>query len=412
MNGRGSNESRRRKVSNERSGSTATETETATQIPSGESKRRRILVLRGRQANGIMLFLLVILVFSTSVFKRQSQLIQSSHTSALDVSLRRDWTSFTRLSALAQRYKDLQSDCAAGEALNPFSALGLGLGSELHTWTQRLCESYSNNLRIRSTLFKDTWTWLDQESCNQTEARLISPLYCYFPSAEGQCRATKNAPSARCSRTCEVLKADLNLTTADVRTAGIEFLFSNVSPIIIAEAKRQARLVFGGKPVPKNLVTVHVRWGDKVMSREMSFIPIEDYIDAVATVAKQRNNNGKVSVYLATEDPKAVQQFQDKAPPEWNVYVDQYFHESRKYRQVDKELRNQAVATSKETKGRAGLLTLASLLVAMESNDYVLTTASNWSRLMNELRTAMLDVECQNCTRMIDLQKPSQVLQV
>jgi hypothetical protein len=204
----------------------------------------------------------------------------------------------------------------------------------------------------------------------------------------------------------------LNITTADVRTAGIEFLFSNVSPLVIAEAQRQLRLVFGNKPVPHNLVTVHVRWGDKVTSREMKFMPIEDYIDAVKSLAKQRNSSDAVSVYLATEDPKAVQQFQEKSPPDWNIYVDQYFHEVKKHRQMDKELWNQAVATSKETKGRAGLLTLASLLVAMEANDYVLTTASNWSRLMNELRSAILDKECNGCTRMIDLQLPQALLEV
>lgn len=77
---------------------------------------------------------------------------------------------------------------------------------------------------------------------------------------------------------------------------------------------------------------------------------------------------------------------------------------SKKNQQVGKELWNQAVVTSRETKGRAGLLTLASLLVAMEANDYVLTTTSNWSRLMDELRSAILDGKCKNCTRMIDLQ--------
>jgi len=261
-------------------------------------------------------------------------------------------------------------------------------------------------------MFQDSWTWLDQESCDMTQAKEISPLSCYFPAAEGQCTATKNASPKPISRTCDNLKEELNLTIADVRTAGIEYLFSSVSPLVIEEAQRQAQLVFGGKPVPGNLITVHVRWGDKVTSREMSFVPIEDYIDAVKTLAQQRSPNGKVSVYLATEDPKAVQQFQEKAPPEWDVYVDQYFHEVKKHRQVGKELWNQAVATSKETKGRAGLLTLASLLVAMEANDFVLTTASNWSRLMNELRTAILDVECNKCTRMIDLQEPSAFLQI
>jgi hypothetical protein len=43
------------------------------------------------------------------------------------------------------------------------------------------------------------------------------------------------------------------------------------------------------------------------------------------------------------------------------------------------------------------------LLVALEANYFVLTTASNWSRLMNELRKNVLDPSCGDCTRMIDL---------
>jgi hypothetical protein len=44
-----------------------------------------------------------------------------------------------------------------------------------------------------------------------------------------------------------------------------------------------------------------------------------------------------------------------------------------------------------------------SLLVAMEANYFVLTTASNWSRLMNELRKNFVEPRCNNCTLMVDL---------
>jgi hypothetical protein len=404
---------RRKRIGNE---SDTAAIETVTQSPSDDrDKRQGIFFLRGRR-NGI--FVLLVIVTWLAVSAKKSPLVKSSSntTEASDPSevvLRRDWTSFTRLSPLAQRFKDQQqSNCQVGESRNRFSALGFGLGSELHGWTQQLCEAYSRNKRLRTELFKDKWTWLDETSCNHTQARDISALSCYFPSAEGSCTATPDnkVPDTPSWGSCENLKQVLNLTTPNVRAAGIEFLFSHVSPLIIAEAQRQAQLVFGGKPIPKNLITVHVRWGDKVTSREMKFVPIQDYIGAVATLAKQRNNGNpreKVSVYLATEDPKAVQQFHEKAPSDWDIYVDQYYHEVKKHRQVGKELWNQAVATSRETKGRAGLLTLASLLVAMEAKDYVLTTASNWSRLMDELRSAILDVECNNCTRMIDLQAPA-----
>lgn len=410
MNGGSNRFSRRRKANGE---GTSTSLKPDSYLVDSH-ERRRWFILRGRRRGALATTLVVLLVLVAVTRRKQLSLvaIQPADIDAL-VRLRRDWSSFTKLSPLAQHYKDIQSNCNLREKRNPFAKLGMGLGSELHRWTQALCESYSRNVRLRSTQ-RDTWTWLDQASCDATEAKEISPLYCYFPSAEGTCKTQTPVASVSVASqvSCESLQASLNLTTAHVRTAGIEFLFANVSPVVIAEAQRQLHLVFGGKPVPKNLITVHVRWGDKVTSREMKFVPIEDYIDAVKTLAKQRNHGDTVSVFLATEDPKAVQQFQQKAPSDWNVYVDQYFYEVKHHRQMDTELWNQAVATSQQTKGRAGVLTLASLLVAMEANDYVFTTASNWSRLMNELRIAILDKECNNCTRMIDLQGPHPSLQV
>jgi acetyl-CoA acetyltransferase len=43
------------------------------------------------------------------------------------------------------------------------------------------------------------------------------------------------------------------------------------------------------------------------------------------------------------------------------------------------------------TKERTDLESLAALLVSMESNRFVLTRASNWSRLIDELRKNVVD---------------------
>ena len=58
---------------------------------------------------------------------------------------------------------------------------------------------------------------------------------------------------------------------------------------------------------------------------------------------------------------------------------------------------------TKNTKGRAGLVAMGSLLVAMEAKWFVLTTASNWSRVMDHLRTQIINPRCNNCTHMVDL---------
>ena len=87
-------------------------------------------------------------------------------------------------------------------------------------------------------------------------------------------------------------------------------------------------------------------------------------------------------------------------PKGWNVYADITLLEIDGFRP---RKGNRASWAARNTKGRAGLVALASLLVAMESNMFVLTTKSNWSTLMNHLRTNIVDPRCGNCTRMIDL---------
>ena len=64
---------------------------------------------------------------------------------------------------------------------------------------------------------------------------------------------------------------------------------------------------------------------------------------------------------------------------------------------------NNALESARRSEGRAGTIALASLLIAMEADEFVLTTGSNWSRLMNEIRKNIIDPRCHGCTEMIDL---------
>lgn len=58
---------------------------------------------------------------------------------------------------------------------------------------------------------------------------------------------------------------------------------------------------------------------------------------------------------------------------------------------------------AERTKGKSGLIALASLLVAMEDNNFVITAKSNWSLLMNELHENVVEPRCHGCTQMVDL---------
>jgi hypothetical protein len=338
--------------------------------------------------------------------------------------LRRPWNHFDLISPLAMEIQQHQSNCSMDTATfhvdNAF-----GLGSHLYLWSQALCNAWESGYRVQT--HNPVWLWMDQAYCDPQRAAM-SPLLCYFPEAEFQCprdeplaqrllsSSSSLIPAHNVSNPrqnhlrCERIRNDPAYLT-EFRAASMEYLFHRISPIILQEAERQIGLLFGGDvtvsttnkqgvQVPADLITVHMRYGDKFW--EMDLAPAEEYTAAVSKILLQRGqgHNRTANIYLATEDPRAVKAFRKAAEPGWRVYVDRTVPELDNYRPARG---NRASWTTKNTKGRAGLVALGSLLVALEANDFVLTTKSNWSRLMNELRKNVLDPRCDKCTQMIDL---------
>jgi hypothetical protein len=326
--------------------------------------------------------------------------------------LRRDWSNLSLQSDLAKEFESHQTNCALPvvtfEIDNSF-----GIGSHLHQWSQAICSAMEQGYRLRSSNPK--WLWMDKAYCDPAVAKM-TPMLCYFPSIEFRCDREEdmrlveelNATLAdsvirnrRCKRTQELAKRE---EIQVFRNAAMEYIFQNVSELVILEAGRQLGLLFGGR-APRDLITVHIRWGDKFY--EMKLVKIADYIAGVEEILSARGgplppNMTTANIYLATEDPRAVRLFREAAPPTWNIFVDRTFEELSAHRPALKRL-NHASYTTRNTKGRAGLLAFGSLLVALEADDFVLTTRSNWSRLMDELRRSVIDPRCGNCTKMVDL---------
>ena len=357
-------------------------------------------------------------------------------------------------SVLAKRMAQQQRNCSL--PLVDFRYRNMyGLGSDLHVWTQAMCKAIQEGVRIRT---EPPWIYLDTAACHKISSNSAvlksnpnqpkqvyfpSAMTCYFPQSELLCQddaaiamthddnSTNRKPPPKiyvgsgnlawvAPNTCpQVRSLYNNLSISDVRAAGIEFLFSHVSPIIVAEAKRQAAHVFRRAPVPgqspSNLITVQVRWGDK--KDEMKLVPAEKYVQAIETILLQRRqpkikgqqqpgqqqslaNNG-AHIFLSTEDPDAVRQFSEICRDRnWTLYVDEYFSDFLNDRSAEY---NGNPKMAQNLQGQPGLVALGSLLVAMQANDFVLTTGSNWSRLINELRKNILDPRCGNCTTMVDL---------
>jgi len=343
--------------------------------------------------------------------------------------LRRNWLRNPPLSDFAKQIEAHQSNCSIPLATHYFDNT-FGLGSHIILWGQALCNGMETRYRMRS--HEPEWLWLDQEHCDMKEQAVLSPLLCYFPASEYRCSdlhqtdavgKSDSSPTMTAENSSDVA-ASLNITDprnqndwcelakeseeskAMIRASSTEYLFQRLSPLVIREAKRQIGIIFPNGIVPEDLVTVHIRWGDKFW--EMDLPPIQEYIDAVNTILSSKNalhghttaNVTIANIYLATEDPKAYQEFMAAKPHGWNVYADITLLEINAFRPLKG---NRASWAARNTNGRAGLVALASLLVAMEANVFVLTTKSNWSTIMNHLRTNIVNPRCDNCTKMIDL---------
>jgi hypothetical protein len=331
--------------------------------------------------------------------------------------LRFDWTSLSPRSPLAIRMMQHQTNCDL--PLGYFRYRNrFGLGSDLHVYSQALCNAIEGQqVRVHSTT---PWNWWDVEMCNNTASRDETAMSCYFPASELQCPGdaervhlagaaafAKNISNARGKVKVRCPEIMAEYTISQIRAAGTEFLFTRVSQHIQDEATRQLNRVFSSNDhqqgVPVDLITVHIRWGDK--EQEIKLLGIESYIQAVKDILKQRKRPlDTANIFLATEDPRALTAFQATAPVGWKIYVDQYFHDLLPHR---RDIYNGPNHMALDLQGKPGPAALGSLLVAMEANDFVLTTASNWSRLMNELRGSILDHACGNCTLLVDL-KPGE----
>jgi hypothetical protein len=312
--------------------------------------------------------------------------------------LRRQWLYNPPLSRFARMIENHQTNCSMPLATHNFDNT-FGLGSHLVLWGQAMCNVMQAKIRMRS--FAPEWLWLDQQHCDMEQANK-SPMLCYFPNSEYRCSPTEVISTPRnvsdprkVQKHCELVKQSIEIR-AEYRAAATEYFFQRASPLLIQEAKRQMGIVFPEGVAPHDLITLHIRWGDKFW--EMDLPSIQEYVDAVKLVLPE--NATTANIYLSTEDPKAYKEFMEGIPIGWNVYPDITLHEINAFRP---KKGNRASWATRNTKGRAGLVALGSLLVAMEANKFVLTTKSNWSAMMDNLRTNIVDPRCGNCTQAVDL---------
>lgn len=388
--------------------------------------------------------------------KNVAAVLKGLHQEALNKgsSLRFDWTNLPPLTPLGREIERSQSQCLDVKAVKEhgpqqivhFELMASGMGSSLHTWMEPLCHAVENNKVLITG--GDLWMWNDNEACPQEFQRKqalkpkdwptpsdkmewdvpeYSSLWCFFGWHESALRCPPgtlawNESVADYGMDWRAYSCDSitdNYGRMGMHAAVAEWLFQNVSQLVIKEAERQIREEafpvatnstlrpetashnrfhrWIGMPDPSSLITVHIRWGDK--ASEMDLVSIDEVVNAILSLLTPDELSGQklVHIYVASEDPGALIKFHEAAMVRnWQV------HASGPTNRMAGSYSMMSLAYDSR---KAGLQSLAALLIALQANRYVLTRGSNWSRLIDELRKSVLDSRCGNCTVMIDLRE-------
>ena len=306
--------------------------------------------------------------------------------------LRNRWEVELLHSDLAKSINRTQQSCGAQlQSKLPNS----GMGSNIHVLGAKLLEANERNKSLVETGFK----WVDDSVCKLKP----TSIGCYGAPMHVCPTIDASAPIAGMNRlagtninydTANFTNKQLNEVAAQVaraRKAATEYMFRTLNPDFLKLCEAAALEMFGPQGAPPDLISMHMRWGDK--GREMSLVSETVYKDMVDKLV-EKHSIKNVTVLITTEDTKALAAFKKVADPAWTVLT------------YDKALSPRHGSKGGrifEESGRHGLPSMISLMLSLEARYYVLTLMSNWSRLINELRIVRVDQECCGCTDMIDV---------
>ena len=173
-----------------------------------------------------------------------------------------------------------------------------GVGSNLDQWSQTMCSAVKDDAML---IFRGGFNWARGIStCEEQKLQAngngtgYSYLSCFFPKeSTTHCVPNRELPVDKKDRrvlgrrpikdyhACSKWLNSQDVPDREFFASSVEWLFSAVSPLVIDEARRQIEDAFGdeGLPDPEDLVTLHIRWGDKVHT--MNTKPISTFIKAV-----------------------------------------------------------------------------------------------------------------------------------
>lgn len=314
--------------------------------------------------------------------------------------LRHDWTAGTLFTPLAREIASNQLNCTKRVYFHRQN--NWGMGSDIHTWSQAVCNSMQHGAALLQ--LNEQWIWNDKKFC---EAATTQPLQCYFnvfkkcPGPVGHPIMPFKHDYDRCPKYITDDKS-----RQEFRAAAMEFLFSTMNKKLVEEAETAMKEIFGKDGIPKDLITMHLRWGDKKI--EMKLVSEQEFATAIDELVGNYTI-AKPHIFITTESNHALtamQAYVKKHRKDWTLYhYAPSVFETRLEPTSNTTLVHNPMNTARHTGGSIGRASLVSLLLALEAKYYVLTSGSNWSRLINELRLNVVNHVCNNCTVMMDLRE-------
>jgi hypothetical protein len=281
-----------------------------------------------------------------------------------------------------------------------------GMAADLHVWGEDLCQAMVLNSSLKTPT---PWLWKDESLCSdQTQGPGYthgnSALSCYFGRAHQACSAlplprtfVHNPAMGGAHRFCPLYKyTDMEERKA-WRAAVTETLFTSINPKIVHMAKRLSFETFGPKGAPEDLILIHIRWGDKFIEMpDQKVVSINHYFNLAVEVVNS-NNIKEPTVFLATDNVNAINEFLNIAPKHWKIVWDPTVCSKLYTKHLIGREKEQAVSCklAAKFKGALGTLQLVALVLGMDAKYFLLTLCSNWSRMMDELRRSVIDPYCE-----------------
>ena len=152
----------------------------------------------------------------------------------------------------------------------------------------------------------------------------------------------------------------------------IRYLLRTMQPWFIEKYHHWVRVTFPDG-IPKKIIGIHVRHGDKY--KEMRLLSFSKYMSIAEDL--RRKDPELTSIFLSTEDPSVIKEASEYSINVWKFYF------TNNIRSNEGSPREYALLIGTSLLGE---ISFVNLFIQEQCSHWIGTDSSNWNRLINELR--------------------------